>query len=87
MIVIFEAAIIITSGMRICHTASQFKLKDRSPRKSVSRKAIQDLRMNHDAVRLTLYVLERIAQKIERNDSLDNPKHVEHPLFSMMLRP
>ena len=34
--------------------------------------------MNHNAVRLTLKVLERIAQKIERNGSLDNPKHVEH---------
>ena len=41
-------------------------------------KASQDLRMKHDAVRLTLKVLERIAQKIERNGSLDNPKHVDH---------
>jgi hemerythrin-like domain-containing protein len=39
-------------------------------------KAIQDLRMEHDAVRLTLRVLERIAQEIERHDSLDNPQHV-----------
>jgi len=39
-------------------------------------KAIQDLRMEHDAVRLTLRVLERIAQEIERHGSLDNPQHV-----------
>jgi hemerythrin-like domain-containing protein len=43
-------------------------------------KAIQDLKMEHDAVRLTLRVLERIAQKIERQDSLDNPQHVDQLL-------
>ena len=40
-------------------------------------KAIQDLRMEHDAVRLTLKVLERMAQKIERDGSLANPQHVD----------
>jgi hemerythrin-like domain-containing protein len=43
-------------------------------------KAIQDLRMEHDAVRLTLKVLDRIAQKIERQGSLDNPQHVDQLL-------
>ena len=43
-------------------------------------KAIQDLRMEHDAVRLTLKVLERVAQKIERDGSLDTPQHVYHLL-------
>lgn len=43
-------------------------------------KAIQDLRMEHDAVRLTLKVLDRIAQRIERQGSLDNPQHVDQLL-------
>lgn len=43
-------------------------------------KAIQDLRMEHDAVRLTLKVLERMAQKIERQGSLENPQHVDQLL-------
>lgn len=43
-------------------------------------KAIQDLRMEHDAVRLPLQVLERVAQKIERDGSLDTPQHVYHLL-------
>jgi hemerythrin-like domain-containing protein len=43
-------------------------------------KAIQNLRMEHDAVRLTLKVLERMAQKIERHGSLDNPQHVDQLL-------
>ncbi len=43
-------------------------------------KAIQDLRMEHDAVRLTLKVLERMAQKIERHGSPDNPQHVDQLL-------
>lgn len=43
-------------------------------------KAIQDLRMEHDAVRLTLKVLERMAQKIERDGSLDKPQHMDHLL-------
>jgi hemerythrin-like domain-containing protein len=43
-------------------------------------KAIQDLRMEHDAVRLTLKVLERIAQKIERQGMLDDPQHMDQLL-------
>ena len=43
-------------------------------------KAIQDLRMEHDAVRLTLKVLERMAQKVERDGSLDKPQHMDHLL-------
>ena len=43
-------------------------------------KAIQDLRMEHDAVRLTLKVLERIAQKIEQKGTLDDPRHVDQLL-------
>ena len=43
-------------------------------------KAIQDLRMEHDAVRLTLKVLERIAQKIEQKGTPDDPRHVEQLL-------
>ena len=43
-------------------------------------KAIQDLRMEHDAVRLTLKVLDRMAQKIERGGALDNPQHVDQLL-------
>lgn len=43
-------------------------------------KAIQDLRMEHDAVRLTLKVLERIAQKIEQTGTTDDFRHVEQLL-------
>jgi hemerythrin-like domain-containing protein len=43
-------------------------------------KAIQDLRMEHDAVRLTLRVLERIAQRIEQTGTPDDPQHVDHLL-------
>jgi hemerythrin-like domain-containing protein len=43
-------------------------------------KAIQDLRMEHDAVRLTLKVLERIAQKVEQQGTLDEPQHMEELL-------
>ena len=43
-------------------------------------KAIQDLRMEHDAVRLTLKVLERIAQKIEQTGTTDDFRHVDQLL-------
>jgi hemerythrin-like domain-containing protein len=43
-------------------------------------KATHDLRMEHDAVRLTLKVLGRMAQEIERQSSLDNPQHVDQLL-------
>jgi hemerythrin-like domain-containing protein len=43
-------------------------------------KAIQDLRMEHDAVRLTLKVLERIVQKVEQTGTPDDPRHVEQLL-------
>jgi len=43
-------------------------------------KAIQDLRMEHDAVRLTLRVLERIAQQIEQKGTPDDPQHLDQLL-------
>ena len=43
-------------------------------------KAIQELRMEHDAVRLTLKVLDRICQKIELSGKLDDPQDVDHLL-------
>jgi hemerythrin-like domain-containing protein len=43
-------------------------------------KAIQDLRMEHDAVRLTLRVLERIAQKIEQKGTPEDLRHVDQLL-------
>jgi hypothetical protein len=49
-------------------------------------KAIQDLRMEHDAVRLTLEVLERIAQKIEQQGTPEDPRHAEQ-LLAMGVQP
>jgi hemerythrin-like domain-containing protein len=43
-------------------------------------KLIQDLRMEHDAVRLTLRVLECITQKIEQKGTPDDPRHVDQLL-------
>lgn len=43
-------------------------------------KAIQELRMEHDAVRLTLKVLDRICQKFELSGKLDDPQDVDHLL-------
>jgi hemerythrin-like domain-containing protein len=43
-------------------------------------KAIQELRMEHDAVRLTLKVLDRICQEIELSGKLGNAQHVDHLL-------
>lgn len=43
-------------------------------------KAIQELRMEHDAVRLTLKALDRICQKIELSGKLDDPQDVDHLL-------
>ena len=43
-------------------------------------KAIQELRMEHDAVRLTLKVLDRICQEIELSGKLDKAQHVDHLL-------
>lgn len=43
-------------------------------------KAIQDLRMEHDAVRLTLKVSERIAQRIEQKEAPEDPGYVEQLL-------
>jgi hemerythrin-like domain-containing protein len=42
--------------------------------------AIQELRMEHDAVRLTLKILDRICQEIELSGKLDNAQHVDHLL-------
>ena len=43
-------------------------------------KAIQELRMEHDAVRLTLKVLDRICQEIELSGKLGKAQHVDHLL-------
>lgn len=43
-------------------------------------KAIQELRMEHDAVKLTLKVLDRICQKIELSGKMDDPRGVDHLL-------
>lgn len=43
-------------------------------------KAIQELRMEHDAVRLTLKVLDRICREIELSGKLGNAQHVDHLL-------
>ena len=43
-------------------------------------KAIQELRMEHDAVRLTLKVLDRICQEIELSGKLGNAQNVDHLL-------
>lgn len=43
-------------------------------------KAIQELRMEHDAVRLTLKVLDRICQRVELSGKLDDPQDVDHLL-------
>jgi hemerythrin-like domain-containing protein len=43
-------------------------------------KAIQELRMEHDAVRLTLKVLDRICQETELSGKLGNAQHVDHLL-------
>lgn len=43
-------------------------------------KAIQDLKMEHDAVRLTLNVLERIVQRIEQEGAANDPQHVDQLL-------
>ncbi len=42
--------------------------------------AIQELRMEHDAVRLTLKVLDKICQEIERSGKLGDAQHVDHLL-------
>ena len=42
--------------------------------------AIQELRMEHDAVKLTLKVLNKICQKIEPSRKLGDPQHVDHLL-------
>ena len=42
--------------------------------------AIQELRMEHDAVKLTLKVLDRICQEIELSGKLDDAQHVDHLL-------
>jgi hemerythrin-like domain-containing protein len=42
--------------------------------------AIQELRMEHDAVRLTLKILDRICQEIERSGKLGDAQHVDHLL-------
>lgn len=42
--------------------------------------AIQELRMEHDAVRLTLKVLDRICQEIELSGKLGDAQHVDHLL-------
>jgi len=42
--------------------------------------AIQELRMEHDAVKLTLKVLDKICQKIEPSRKLGDPQHVDQLL-------
>jgi hemerythrin-like domain-containing protein len=42
--------------------------------------AIQELRMEHDAVKLTLKVLDRICQEIELSGKLGDAQHVDHLL-------
>ena len=42
--------------------------------------AIQELRMEHDAVKLTLKVLDRICQEIEFSGKLGDTQHVDHLL-------
>ena len=43
-------------------------------------KAIEDLRMEHDAVRLTLKILERIAKQIEQKGKPNDSQHVDQLL-------
>ncbi len=42
--------------------------------------ALQELRQEHEAVKLTLRVLDRICQKIEGSGTLGDPQHVEQLL-------
>jgi hemerythrin-like domain-containing protein len=42
--------------------------------------AIQELRMEHDAVKLTLKVLDKICQEIELSGKLSDAQHVDHLL-------
>ncbi len=42
--------------------------------------ATQELRMEHDAVKLTLKVLDRICQEIELSGKLNGAQHVDHLL-------
>jgi hemerythrin-like domain-containing protein len=42
--------------------------------------AMQELRQEHEAVKLTLRVLDRMCQKVERSGKPGDPQHVEHLL-------